>query len=183
MSLQINRFETQGPDEKILMVLRAHPVVNLGWVLSGIFFILLPLVIFIILSLTEFQFQNFLSVKSILGLSLVWYLFTFGFLFQQFLLWFFNIYIITNKRIVDVDFYHLFYKQISETPLENVQDITNREVGMIQNWLDFGELVIQTAGETENFECSNVANPDGAQQKILDLVAARKQEIFGSARA
>jgi membrane protein YdbS with pleckstrin-like domain len=182
MSLQINRFETQGPDEKILMILRAHPLVNLGWIISGIFCILLPLIILIAFSLIGFHFQTFLSGGSIVSLILVWYLVVTSFSFQQFLLWFFNIYVITNKRIVDIEFYHLFYKQISETPLENVQDITNREVGMIQNWFDFGELAIQTAGETENFECPNINNPDAAQQKILDLVAVRKQEIFGSAK-
>jgi len=179
MSIQINRFETQGPDERILMVLRAHPFVNFGWIASSVFLILVPLFSIIVFSNLDLNLNLYISGKSIFNGILVWCLLVFGFSFQQFLLWFFNIYIITNKRVVDIDFYHLFYKQISETPLENVQDITHREVGIVQNWLDFGDIDIQTAGETANFEFTNITNPDSVQQKILDLVAEKKKEIFG----
>jgi len=181
MSVLVERFETQGPDEKILFVLRAHPIVNLGWILFGAFFLLLPLLLVSLLPVLSINLPAAVSARSIFGLVLVWYLITLGALLQAFLLWYFNIYIVTNKRIVDIDFYHLFYKQISEAPLENVQDITNREVGLLQNWFDFGDVFIQTAGETENFEFINVRDPDGVQKNLLDLVAAAKKDIFGKA--
>jgi len=178
MSVRVERFETQGPDEKILFVLRAHPIVNLGWILFGALFLLLPILLTTLLPIFSVSLPAAISARGIFGLVLVWYLITFGVVLQNFLLWYFNIYIITNKRVVDIDFYHLFYKQVSEAPLENVQDITNREVGILQNWLDFGDVFIQTAGETENFEFTNVTDPDGVQKNLLDLVATAKRNIF-----
>ena len=162
-------FESQSPDEEVVYVFRAHPITNIRWIIGGILFSFIPLIVAIIL---VFPGPYSLPIKnaSILAVLLVWWLFVVGFMFREFLVWFFNLYIITNKRIVDIDYFSLFSKQVSETPLDNIQDITHREVGPLQHWLDFGDIFIQTAGAAHNFEFHNIPNPDGVQKDLMDLV-------------
>src|SRR3972149_2865302 len=146
-------FESQSPDEEVVYVFRAHPIHNIRWIIGGILFSFIPLIVAIIL---VFPGPYSLPIKnaSILAVLLVWWLFVVGFMFREFLVWFFS----------------LFSKQVSETPLDNIQDITHKEVGLLQNWLDFGNVFIQTAGATSNFEFHNIPNPDGVQKDLMDLV-------------
>ena len=42
---------------------------------------------------------------------LVWYLISIAYFIESFLTWFFNVYFVTDERIIDVDFYNLIYKK------------------------------------------------------------------------
>ncbi|MDP2670945.1 MAG: PH domain-containing protein [bacterium] len=167
------RFETQGPDEKIELLLRAHEITNLGWIVSVVVLAFFGLGFFLFSLTLDSPFSTLQSAL----LLVVWLLLLIGFALQRYLYWFFNVYLVTNKKIVDVDFLNLFYKQISETPLENIQDSTYRAAGFFQNHFDYGDLMIQTAGETENFEFLNIPDPDGVQEKIMDLSAQAKKVL------
>ena len=82
----------------------------------------------------------------LLGLfTLFWYLLTFGIFFENFALWFFNVYIITNKKVVDIDFDGLLYKNISETQLRNIEDVTSQVKGFFGMIFNVGNVYVQTA--------------------------------------
>lgn len=165
------RFEGEENDEQVLFLLRAHPLTNLGWILVTLIFLLIPLV------------SGFLPIEDLLNLNLkfeagnlrlltaAWLLVVLGFAFQQFLRWYFNIYILTNKRVVDIDFYGLFYRAVSQTTLGNIQDITYTKGGIAQNFFDYGSIYIQTAGKAANFEFTDIPDPEGSQKQILELVS------------
>ena len=97
------RFAGEWANEKTLFVLRAHGFTNISWVLPNVILLMLPLVVW------SFWLLN-LSVKVPLSFltgamaTLVWVLVVLGVAFQQFLHWYFNLYILTDKRLVDVDF-------------------------------------------------------------------------------
>lgn len=163
-------FEGETSGEIVLFVLRAHPITNLPWIALTIFLVLLPIILgpaFELLNLSlPISLQNKFLILSI------WYLFIFGFAFQNFLYWYFNIYMLTNKRIVDIDYYGLFYRNIAQTPLSNVQDITFTKGGLFQNFFDYGDIHIQTAGTNVNFDFIHIPDPEGNQKRILELVAS-----------
>ena len=101
-------FESQTPGEKIVHVLRAHPITNVSWILGGVLFLLIPAGFALILIYFR---QDVVEVKAsvVLAALFVWWLVVLGVLFRRFLLWYYNIYIITNKRVVDIDYFHLFH--------------------------------------------------------------------------
>lgn len=101
-------------------------------------------------------------------------MFGFGFILQNFLNWFFNVYIITNKKIVDVDFHGILYKNISEAPLRNVEDVTSNVSGALEVIFNYGSVYVQTAGERREFEFENVSHPAKIRDIISDLVAKKK---------
>jgi len=176
---QFAHFETQEADEEIILLLRAHGITNIAWIIAVIFLALFGFAGFVGSFFIPSELNLPFDSRDYAIFLIVWWLLLSGFALQRYLAWYFNVNIITNKKIVDVDFLHLFYKQISETSLENVQDITHRTVGFLQNHFDYGDVVIQTAGETQNFEFLSVPDPDGVQKKILELSASFRRSHGG----
>jgi len=91
------RFDTQGADEEVILVLRAHPVTLIPILING-------LVLFFILFFTNFFLPSFLTLPQILFINAFFLVFLANYLWFGFLNWYFNVGIITNKGIVDVDF-------------------------------------------------------------------------------
>lgn len=157
------RFENQEDDEEVILVLRAHPVTLIPWILNG--FILLILLFFLdfalgsFLSGTQFFFANFLAITFIL--SYFWF---------NFLGYFFNVGIITNKRIIDLDFHAVIYKEVTETIFSKIEDITAKSGGYFASLFNFGDVFIQTAGTETNVEFLKVPMPNEVVKIINDLV-------------
>jgi membrane protein YdbS with pleckstrin-like domain len=147
-------FEDQDPDEKIIIFTRPHLVILLA---------LVPLFAF---KLLDFSFVplNFRFV----GL-LIWYLLAFTFGFERFLVWFFNVEIVTNKRILDVNIPNILFRDITQTPLEKIQDITAETAGFMRSLLAFGDVQVQTAGAIPEIKFEAVPNPNKISQILNDL--------------
>ena len=168
-------FETQGEDEKLLLLLRAHFVTNTRWFLITILLILTPLIA-IFTTVLDPVIDNFnIPQKSIDGFVLIWYLGFFAYAFQNFLTWYFNIYIVTDRRVVDIDFFQLLYKRVSSAHLENIEDITFTVGGVSQVLFHYGDIHIQTAGTQTNFEFLKIPNPTLVKQTIEQAIQARRK--------
>lgn len=169
------RFETQQEDEEVILFLRQHLIVNVPWIIIAAILLIAPTVLFPLI-LTNLTLPFVIPLGYIIVGTLFWYLFTFGFILVSFLRWFFNIYIVTNERVVDIDFIHLLYKEFSEARLEKVQDLSYKTGGIFAAFFNFGDVAIQTAGELPNFEFNAVPRPDRVVQTISELVEKVKEE-------
>ncbi len=157
------RFENQDSDEKIVLFTRPHLITNLKWFFLVVLMALVPPFAFIFLNF-GFVPVNFRFV----GL-LIWYLLTFAFAFERFLAWFFNVEIVTNKRIIDVDIPNILFRDITQTPLEKIQDITAETAGFMRSFLAFGDVQVQTAGTIPEIKFEAVPNPNKVSQILNDL--------------
>lgn len=169
------RFETQEPQEKVILFLRQHLIVNIPWVLFTIILLLAPTI------LVPFAYQflpnDFVSHPSyVLVGTAFWYVATFGFALASFIHWFFNIYIVTSERIVDIDFIHLLYKRFSQAELTKIQDISYSAGGIVATVFNFGNVVIETAGEAPSLEFFAVPHPDRVVETIRTLEEQVKNE-------
>jgi ABC-type multidrug transport system fused ATPase/permease subunit len=90
-------------------------------------------------------------------------------LFIIFTLYYLNVYIITSERIVNIQQLGLLRHTISELHLEQIQDVTAEIHGLPENVFDYGDVFIQTAGETERFVFQNIPGPTKVTKLILDL--------------
>jgi hypothetical protein len=162
------RFETQEEKETVILFLRQHIIVNLGWVLIASLLALAPTIILpMIISATGMVVT--IPGEYILIGSLFWYLGTFGFVLAKFLGWYFNIYIVTNERVVDIDFYYLLYKQFSQAELNKIQDISYSSGGIFATFFNYGNVAIQTAGEMPNLDFQKVPYPEKVVETIRNL--------------
>ncbi len=167
-------FETQSDREKVILLLRAHFVTNFPWIFISLIFVVLPP----LLQVWGFfdYLQNELSISSVAinNFLLLWYLFILAYGFQNFLLWYFNVYLLTSQRVVDMDFYQLLYRRISSADLDKIEDVTVSIGGVSQSVFNYGDIHIQTAGENVEFEFSNVPSPTDVQKSIAAAVGAAK---------
>lgn len=169
-------FAGEDTDEAILYIFKKSFFTNIDWLLGTIILLLIPALVSYIYSFAQPTEQALISLGFKLTLSGFWYLFVFGYIIYNFLNWFFNVYIITNKRIVDIDFNGLLYKNISEAPLQSVEDVTSNINTVIKTILNYGSVFIQTAAEKREFEFADVADPGKVRDLISDVITQLKSK-------
>jgi len=161
------KFINKGPDEKIILILRRHPFTNLGWIAITIAMLFGPaaLVIFPILSFLPDNYQ----FVAVIG----WYMITVAFAFENFISWFFNVNIITNERVVDVNFVNLIYRETSEAEVGQIQEAQVRVGSVRRTLFNYGDVAIQTASEKSGILFEAVPYPDRVTKILRDLRIAK----------
>ena len=156
------------PDEDVVLFLRRHPITNWSWALPSLLMFLFPLIIVGFYEPTTSSGLAYLVEELGWLLLFVWYLLTLAFSLEKFLVWYFNVYIVTNKRVIDIDVRGFLHRNISETPLSNVQDVTFQSSGIGATLFNYGDVFIQTAGANPEFEFRLVGEPDMVHDIITD---------------
>ncbi|OGG01614.1 hypothetical protein A2Z33_07545 [Candidatus Gottesmanbacteria bacterium RBG_16_52_11] len=160
-------FETQEKEETVELFLRQHPIVNIPWlILTGIL-VTMPSLFPVLLRMFELPFT--VPPQYLIVGTLFWYIATFGFVLTSFLHWYFNIYIVTNERIVDIDFMYLLYKHFAVAELHKIQDISFAAGGVFAAIFDYGDVFIQTASEVPTIRFEKVPKPHIVVETIRDL--------------
>lgn len=169
------KFESQENGEKVHFILRKHPITNLGWILGSLFMIFIPVVVIIYLDTAQIDTFKYIPARYQLVMILLWYLLTMFYTFESFLVWYFNVYIITDRRIIDIDFRGFWKKRISEASLGNVEDATYQTGHFWHILFDYGDIAMQTAAEKTEFEFSAVPKPGLVHDVLTNLVAEFKK--------
>jgi uncharacterized membrane protein YdbT with pleckstrin-like domain len=110
--------------------------------------------------------------------NLIWFLILSAYFLESFLTWYFNVYIVTDERIIDVDFYNLIYKEVSDANIDKIQDVTYKMGGVIRTIFNYGDVLVQTASEVPNFEFLAVPKPDQVVKVLQDLRIEEQQEAI-----
>ncbi len=137
------------PDEQILVKTRKHWVILLrdlgGTIGLGIapFMLLGILTLPGILPLDNRIFLHILAFVEITWLLLVWLA-----LFALWTNYYLDLWIVTNRRVVNVDQINLFRRATTTWQFENIQEITTETQNPIQNFLNYGLIDIRAAGPT-----------------------------------
>jgi len=162
------RFETQEASEDVILFLRQHIIVNVPWIIVTLILISAPTIIFpILFQLVHLPFA--IPAGYLIVGVLFWYVATFGYALANFIAWFFNIYIVTNERVVDINFIYLLYKQFSQAELSKIQDISYATGGIFATVFDYGNVTIETAGEVPNLTFEKVPHPEKVVETIRSL--------------
>jgi hypothetical protein len=164
-------FDSQHDEERVLLLLRQHPVTQLRWIIMAVIGAFLPFLF------SYVGFINFLPPRFQLAATIGWYLLIVGFALEAFLNWFFNVYIITDERVVDVDFYSLLYRNISYAKIEKIEDISAVTSGTLGAVFDFGTVNIQTAGSTNEFEFEHVPHPSRVTSFLNEMLLEEEREV------
>ncbi len=163
-------FINEDPEEKVILLLRKHPITNLRWLTLSFIMLIAPAFLSV-LSLFEFIPESFQLI-----LLLLWYMITTAFIFEQFLSWFFHVNIITDERIVEVDFINLLYREITDANIDKIEDVTVEIGGAVRTFLNYGNVVIQTASEVPRINFEAVPHPDKVSRVLRELRVQEEQE-------
>jgi len=162
-------FLGKEDDESVVLILRKHWQFLLPTILECIFLLLLPFILSVIIPNLPnrglFVFSLFL-VSLLISSSLLIY---------RYVRWFYNVNIITDQRVIDMDFETLFSHKTTEARLEKIEDITFKQIGILSNLFDIGSIYIQTAGAKSEIEFKGIHNPKQVQDILSDLLESKKK--------
>lgn len=168
------RFDQQEDNEVIELFLRQHWIVNVFWIFTSLFLLVLPPVFLQIESIFDLNLTSHIPTTVFLGSLMVYYLILLAYAFEQFLSWYFNVYIVTNMHIVDVNFYSLLSKEVVEISLSDIEVIAHNVAGIFGSLFHYGDVEIETAAETKQILFEKVPRPDLVTDRIQDLQRARR---------
>lgn len=163
-------FAEQASDEKILLFLRRHFITNLLWILITILLLFIPVLFFTFRSELQLLGTIDLPWRFIVIFIIFYYILVFAYAFINFLSWFYNVFIVTQKRIVDIDYSNIIIHNVAFTKLSHVQDVNYSQVGFIRSLFNYGDVFAQTAGTEPNFDAHSVPQPRRAAHIIGDLI-------------
>lgn len=167
-------FQDQEDGEKILLFVRRSFITNFQWILIGTFLAVLPLCLPLILK----GFQGpilFLPDKFFLFLGAFYYLFVAAYWYINFISWYFNVDLVTNKRIIDINFSNLVYKDIAATELSFVHDVSFSQIGAIRTFFDYGNVLIQVPGASDTFIFECAPQPENVVH-VLEALIRKENE-------
>lgn len=160
------KFENFEANEEVILLLRAHPITQLVWIFN-------TFVIIVILALVNIALPSFLSSAQIFIFNAFSYAFILSFIWANILHWYFNVGIITSKKVVDIDFHGIIYKEVTVALLNKIEDVTSKSGGYFASLFDYGNVFVQTAGTEANIEYINVPWPSTVSQKINELIGKK----------
>jgi hypothetical protein len=157
--------------EEIVQVIRRHPASLWGRLALIALVAILTLVIWLTVSADG-------ALGTLLDIALV--LVIVGGLLIGFMVWYRyhnDIWVITNRRLIDVTRSTPFSQQVTTASLSNVQDINIRVKGIFNTMLNFGDVICQTASSgSKTFSLIGVANPE----RVLDAIDEARSKARAS---
>ncbi len=159
-----NSFEGKENDEVVLLLVRRHPFYIILKFISIIILLIVPI-------MAMYIFYDFLQLNDLFVFSIFiytfWCLLLWQVLFYQFTMYALDVWIVTNKRIIDSTQHGFFNRTVAELHLARVQDISVNVTGFFQTLLKFGDLEIQTAGTENKFDFLQIPYPNEVKDQIM----------------
>lgn len=171
-------FEGQDENEKILLLLRAHPITNLPWIFFATLLFFIPFIIPRFLLFVGLNL-DFIPQAYLMTFLIINYLLVLLVVYEGFLYWYFNAALITNHKVVDIDFEPVLYKAVDLAPLSKIEETDSITAGIFGTIFNFGNVRVQTAGATVAIEIKNVPRAAHVADLILDLARIPHQHHEG----
>lgn len=160
-------FLTQEDGESILRIIHKHPLTLVRDMYVSIIVFFVSLVVM----LGYFQY----GIWYIFVASFIFFIASVVFGFYSFFVWDRDVYILTDRRIIDVEQKSLFSKSQKEAKYEKVQDTHIEISGIFGAIFRYGNLSIQTASET-SLTFYDIPDPVSVQKLVTDLVSKSQAE-------
>jgi hypothetical protein len=159
------------PNEDIVFVARQDISFLFFKLLQVVVFLLAMLVVRIILLGYLDAFWLSLFDMAFFGLNAVSILY-FTLVFHNYYL---SIQIVTNLRVIDIEQNGLFARKANQLALNNIENVTYRQSGVLASVLNYGDVIIETAGKQDpgdqagGFVFDQVPHPAEIAEKLKGL--------------
>lgn len=162
-------FHGKEKGEQVVLIVRSHWIVTIPYFFLAVLVFILP---FVLASLMPTFFS---SIALLISLVITSVLVSLGITVSTFVKWFYTVHIITDQRVVDLDFTSIMNHSMAEAQLEKIEDVTHKQLGVIGSIFDVGSVYIQTAGAQNEIEFSNVPRPREIHDILFDLLELKQK--------
>lgn len=153
------------PEEKILHVIHRHWMAITVRMTILILLCVVPLFGFIIMR--QFSIPETITALVIYAFTLYALLLT-VIAFNVWMDYYLDIWVVTTRRVIDIEHKGVFNREVSEFLIEQVQDVTTQNRGILSIFFGYGIIQVHTAGET-TFTAHDLPNVKEIKNIIISL--------------
>jgi len=162
-------FGTQNEGEKVYLLVRRHWIKNLGWIVNNIIYSIAPILILLVLERFNVDI-TFISFKVFFIIVLAYYSIIFTNVLRNFYDWYFDVYIVTNERVLEYEFKPFVSYKVTEAELGNIEDVEESGKGIVADLFNYGDLIIRTASRHGEIAFDAIPDPTRVRDILMNLV-------------
>ncbi len=153
------------PGEREISTIKRHPIgIVLIYVMSTIVLVIVAVFIFGFLpSITD---SSSIKIFGMIALYVLLILSIVSTLIYTVIYWG-NYWILTSDSMTQVSQSSLFNRSSSQLSLSDIEDVTAQQRGILQSLVNYGQLRLETAGESEKYILNFCPNPNYYAREIL----------------
>jgi len=176
----IQDFPGKQHNETVLMVIRKHSIVYARIFVAFLMVSFVPIIIFIVIWERSFPLSEGGIVTVIGYLGVTFYLlYGMAILLIAILNEEFDLFILTDHRLIDITQVSFLKRTVATTPLNQIQDTTSDINGILATIFNYGSIDVQTAaGAASSFTIDHVPDPAVVARKILIFADKSKGENY-----
>lgn len=179
--IHLDHLPNQRSEEKVVLFLRRQWFAWAGIVVAFVFLLAVPAAgAWIFADRAEAWLAHPVLGPLLTVLACMYVLCVWLFSFLEFTDYYLDTWIITNKRVINVEQKGLFNRVASELHLATVQDVTSEVKGMVATFFDYGNVYVQTAAEKERFTFKSIDHPERVKELVIKLVEEDKKHHAAS---
>ena len=158
--MDVTKLIQLKPEEEVIMVV--HGSLIPLWSKIVLAFLWLTMPFFLLFPLFSLHLFGIVLFFVLLGSGLFYS-------YRAFLSWYQSVFIVTDRRIIDVDRRGIFSRVVSEATFAQIQDASYHIKGIWPTLLRYGNIVIRIVGNGIELEVFNVRHPAKVHDLINDL--------------
>ena len=178
--MRVAHLIKQKPYEKIKYVLHRHPITFIPKIALFLVLSVIPLAVYGMIDNlfpTLFQKNAVYAIAVLTGSA--YYLSILLFFYMQFIVFYLDMWVVTNDRIIDVEQLGLFSRTISELDLFRIQDVTTDVHGIFPTFFKYGTVTIKTASNNIHIVFHDVKKPNTLREELIQLSHEDRKYHYG----
>ncbi len=165
----LRKFDWIRNDEWVIAVVQRHwtHLLRQSGALAAILLFLVPAIIALAINggATSLVIAAILSLPVLgLCLGIIW----------QYVNWCDDFFVVTTQRVIHIERVGPFSTQQEESALDSIEDIYEIQPGLSANLMGYGNLALQTAGETVAIDMSYIPRPGEVRRLISQQIERSK---------
>lgn len=164
-------FPEKEKDERIILTIRRHWFYMAKRIIFILFIAFVPFFIYWGLNNilgVSFEKDSLIFIAGILAASL-YYLVLVLFLYHEWVDYYLDVWILTDRRIVSILQQGIFSRTVSEVKIYRLQDATSEIRGKLATFLRYGNVYVQSAGTAPRFIFDQIPHPEKVVRKIHEI--------------
>lgn len=163
-------FPGQYEGEQVLIFVRRHWMAIIGWIFLALIMLAIPVIV--ISAMLAINGPGFFGGSHLVYTALIVcaaLLVTNAVFLTAWIEHYLDVAIITPERLIHITQIGLFSRHVAELSLLRVQDVSARTNGYIQTLFQYGEVMVESAGDAPNFVITFAPKPHIIANTILTL--------------
>lgn len=162
-------YPGQQSQEEIVLFIRRHLFSYAKWIAIFLLLLIIPaLIMSVEIGNGVIIIDDYSRDYFIIGLS-AYLLFVMALFLTTWIEYYLNVTIVTKTHLIHIRQSELFTRSVSEQSLLRVQDVSSKVNGFFGNFLKFGSVYVETAGEEPNFILVDIPKPNAVANIIMEI--------------